>query len=90
MKYNQAGVVDVVSGWSSCRPISWDFLLLVQAWPKEDKPLGRKDREELQRLLLAEGILKGDVDGVIGRRTIAAVQRYQSRTWPASGWLCEL
>ncbi len=59
----------------------------VKPWPKKDKPLARAEREELQRLLAAKGYAIGKIDGVLGRRTRAAVRAYQKAVGlPADGY----
>ncbi len=47
------------------------------AWPTDDGGLSRAERRELQQLLTARGHDIGDVDGVLGARTIAAVRAEQ-------------
>ena len=49
---------------------------IVAAWPQE-RPLGRAEREELQRLLASRGLDTGGVDGMIGSLTRAAIRSYQ-------------
>lgn len=46
-------------------------------WPMADRPLKPKEIEALQRALIKAGFDTGDVDGVLGRQTIAAVRAYQ-------------
>ena len=60
---------------------------VLGSWPLDDPPLPRADREELQRLLAGLGHDIGDVDGMIGRRTQAAIRAYQRRAGvPADGY----
>jgi len=47
------------------------------AWPTDDGGLSRAERRELQQLLAARGHDIGNVDGVLGARTIAAVRAEQ-------------
>jgi membrane-bound lytic murein transglycosylase B len=49
----------------------------VAPWPRDDRPLTRDEREELQRLLTARGYDTGGVDGRVGPATVAAVQAWQ-------------
>jgi membrane-bound lytic murein transglycosylase B len=49
----------------------------VKPWPVAYLPLARTERFELQRLLAARGLLKGDIDGILGSGTRAAVRAYQ-------------
>ena len=46
-------------------------------WPDGGRPLAESDRKELQRLLAARGYDVGEVDGILGPRTRAAVRAYQ-------------
>lgn len=48
-------------------------------WPTDDPGLSRKERRELQALLLARGHAIGAVDGIIGSRTREAIEREQQR-----------
>lgn len=60
----------------------------IQAsWPKDDKPLSRTDRHELQQLLQDGGFEPGGVDGIIGANTREAIRRFQqSLGLPADGY----
>ncbi len=49
------------------------------AWPDGIVPMAEPQRKELQRLLAAKGYDIGDVDGIIGPRTRAAVRDYQRK-----------
>ena len=51
----------------------------VTPWPTDDPGLSRKQRKELQMLLLARGHDIGEVDGMIGSRTREAIKREQQR-----------
>jgi lytic murein transglycosylase len=59
----------------------------VQAWPTGDPGLSRAQRRQLQRLLLARGYAIGEVDGIIGSASRAAIQAEQRRLGhaPADG-----
>lgn len=46
-------------------------------WPRGDRALSFAEREEMQRLLLAAGHFGGNIDGIVGPITIAAVRSYQ-------------
>ncbi len=46
-------------------------------WPQADRPLLPQEIAELQRRLRRAGYDTGDIDGVLGRQTIAAVRNYQ-------------
>ncbi len=51
----------------------------VQSWPTEDPGLSRRERRELQTILLQRGHDIGEVDGIIGSRTRAAIELEQQR-----------
>jgi lytic murein transglycosylase len=59
----------------------------VQAWPTDDPGLSRVQRRELQELLIARGHDIGEVDGIIGSASRAAIQAEQRRLGhaPADG-----
>ena len=46
-------------------------------WPRGDRALSFTEKQEMQRRLLAKGFDPEGLDGIIGPRTIAAVQAYQ-------------
>jgi membrane-bound lytic murein transglycosylase B len=50
---------------------------LTAAWPAGDKPLGRGEREELQRLLAERGHDTGGLDGIMGDQTRTAIRATQ-------------
>lgn len=52
---------------------------LVAAWPTADLGLSRLERRELQTLLLERGHDIGEVDGMIGSASRAAIKREQER-----------
>jgi hypothetical protein len=57
------------------------------AWPTDDPSLSRTERRELQQRLVERGFLAGDVDGIIGSRTVAAIKAFQaSAGLPADGY----
>ena len=47
-------------------------------WPRDDRPLSRAEREELQRHLARAGLYDGAIDGRIGQGTLAAVRDWQA------------
>ena len=51
----------------------------VQSWPTDDPGLSRRERRELQQLLLARGHDIGEVDGIIGGNSRAAIVVEQQR-----------
>ena len=59
---------------------------LVTAWPTADPGLSRRERRELQTLLLQRGHDIGEVDGMIGSASRAAIKLEQERLgMPADG-----
>jgi membrane-bound lytic murein transglycosylase B len=61
------------------------------AWPKNERPLTRQQRRELQSRLAGKGYGIGQPDGWIGPRTIRAIRSYQKRIGMLAdghpGWL---
>lgn len=51
----------------------------VRPWPTDENHLALDQRKELQELLVAQGYLEGDIDGVIGPATLEAVKSYQRK-----------
>ncbi|WP_421548971.1 lytic murein transglycosylase [Pseudomonas sp. QD4] len=61
--------------------------LISGAWPKDDLPLSRSERIELQNLLSARNYDAGTADGIIGANTRKAIRSaQQSFGWPADGY----
>jgi membrane-bound lytic murein transglycosylase B len=59
----------------------------VQPWPTDENHLSLEQRTELQRLLIATGLLEGEPDGIIGRATLEAVKSYQrANRMPVDGF----
>lgn len=50
---------------------------IVASWPTGEPPLGKDDRLELQAKLAARGYDPGEIDGVVGPKTRAAVRKFQ-------------
>ncbi len=60
---------------------------LKGSWPVELKPLAKDQRIEMQRLLTARGLDTGGIDGILGRRSQAAIRSFQSvSNLPADGF----
>jgi membrane-bound lytic murein transglycosylase B len=60
---------------------------LLASWPKDERPLGRSERIELQEALTARGYQPGVADGIIGANTRRAVRAFQqSLGLPADGY----
>ena len=56
-------------------------------WPRDDRPLSKDERMELQNALAAKGYQPGPVDGIIGARTRKALRSWQkSQGLPADGY----
>lgn len=56
-------------------------------WPRDDTPLSRSERIELQTLLTANNHDAGASDGIIGANTRKAIRAaQQARGWPADGY----
>nr|WP_319526907.1 lytic murein transglycosylase [Pseudomonas laurentiana] len=56
-------------------------------WPKDDLPLSRSERMELQNLLSARNYDAGSADGIIGANTRKAIRSAQQALgWPADGY----
>ncbi|WP_085718158.1 lytic murein transglycosylase [Pseudomonas sp. B28(2017)] len=61
--------------------------LISSTWPKDDLPLSRTERIELQNLLSAQNYDAGNADGIIGANTRKAIRSaQQSFGWPADGY----
>ncbi|AZD75827.1 lytic murein transglycosylase [Pseudomonas chlororaphis] len=61
--------------------------LINGVWPKDDMPLSRSERIELQSLLSANNYDAGNPDGIIGANTRKAIRSaQQSLGWPADGY----
>ena len=58
-----------------------------QAWPREERALSRNERLQFQKDLQVLGFDPGAPDGVLGRRTRAALRQYQkSKSLAADGF----
>ncbi len=49
----------------------------VAQWPREEPPLSRTDKQDLQNLLAQRGFDPGDNDGVVGPKTRVAIRLFQ-------------
>jgi membrane-bound lytic murein transglycosylase B len=59
----------------------------VHPWPTDENHLALDQRVELQKLLVAKGLLVGDTDGIIGPATLDAVKTFQrSKGLPVDGF----
>ena len=77
LRYNNAISYALAVGHLADRIQGFNPHGFTKAWPKEYLPLARSQRFELQRLLSARGFLKGEIDGILGSGTRAAVRAYQ-------------
>ena len=60
---------------------------VIGEWPRDDLPLSRSERIELQERLSARGYEPGAADSIIGANTRKAIRGYQqSLGWPADGY----
>ncbi|QPG63873.1 lytic murein transglycosylase [Pseudomonas sp. BIGb0427] len=60
---------------------------IAGSWPKDDLPLSRSERVELQTLLSARNYDAGAADGIIGANTRKAIRSAQQALgWPADGY----
>jgi membrane-bound lytic murein transglycosylase B len=60
---------------------------ILADWPRNDRPLGRSERMQLQEGLAAKGYSPGPADGIIGANTRKAIRAYQqSLGLPADGY----
>jgi membrane-bound lytic murein transglycosylase B len=75
LKYNQSTSYALAVGHLADRIAGGPAL--TAAWPMDDAPLNRTEREELQGLLVSLGLDTGGLDGIIGDRTRAAIRATQ-------------
>ena len=75
LRYNTAPAYALAVGHLSRR--FFGAAPFAQDWPNADRPLLPEEIAELQRRLRKAGYDTGDIDGVLGRQTIAAVRDYQ-------------
>ncbi|WP_323020379.1 lytic murein transglycosylase [Pararhodobacter sp.] len=60
----------------------------VGNWPRDDRPLSRTEREELQRILARAGHYDGTIDGRVGQGTLSAVRDWQAQNGlPPDGYV---
>lgn len=74
-RYNNATAYALAVGHLADRLMG--FGPIKQSWPRDEQPLARSERKELQRLLADLGFLNGKIDGIIGVNTKAAVRAFQ-------------
>jgi membrane-bound lytic murein transglycosylase B len=84
LKYNNAGAYALAVGMLAER-MKGDAPPLK--WPREERALSRDERAQFQQDLKSLGYDPGDTDGVLGRKTRAALRLYQkSKNLPADGF----
>ena len=87
---------DVIYGYNAAESYALAIALLAErlrgaatptlAWPTDDPGLSRAQRRALQTLLLARGHAIGEVDGMLGKASRAAISEEQRRLgWPEDG-----
>jgi len=74
-RYNNATAYALAVGHLADRLMG--FGPISQSWPRDEQPLARSERKELQQLLADLGFLNGKIDGIIGVNTKAAVRAFQ-------------
>jgi membrane-bound lytic murein transglycosylase B len=85
LKYNNSSSYALAVGLLSQRFVGAG--LVYGQWPKEDLPLSRSERIELQTLLGKHNYDAGTPDGIIGANTRKAIRSaQQSFGWPADGY----
>jgi lytic murein transglycosylase len=77
MKYNPSEAYALAIGHLADRIRGGDAF--VQAWPRDEVPLTRTERLELQERLAARGYDIGESDGNLGPKTRAALRDFQMR-----------
>ena len=85
LKYNNSSSYALAVSLLGDRFSGWGFI--AGSWPKEDLPLSRSERMELQNLLNASGHDAGNADGIIGANTRKAIRNAQQGFgWAADGY----
>lgn len=75
LKYNNAGSYALAVGLLADRMMGAGPI--KQAWPRDERSLSRDERVRFQANLAKAGFDPGAPDGVMGRRTRAALRQYQ-------------
>ncbi|MES2473481.1 MAG: lytic murein transglycosylase [Pseudomonadota bacterium] len=85
LKYNNAASYALAVGLLADRMTGGG--VIKRAWPRDERPLSRDERMRFQAGLARAGFDPGEPDGVLGRRTRAALRQYQkSRSVVADGF----
>jgi lytic murein transglycosylase len=77
MKYNPSESYALAVGHLADRIRGADTF--VQPWPRDEIPLSRMERQELQQRLAQLGFYNGGADGHFGAQTRAAIRDFQAR-----------
>lgn len=77
MKYNPSESYALAIGHLADRIRGSDPF--IQPWPRDQLPLSRTERHELQERLAALGFYRGGADGRLGASTRAAIRDFQAR-----------
>lgn len=84
LKYNNSTAYALAVGLLADSLAGRSFHL--QRWPKDDTPLSRTERLEIQQLLNVLGLASGTADGIIGVNTRKAIRSFQLQSdLPADG-----
>ena len=75
LKYNNAGSYALAVGLLANRMAGGASV--KQSWPREERPLSRTERIQFQADLAKLGFDTGTADGVLGRKSRAALRQYQ-------------
>jgi membrane-bound lytic murein transglycosylase B len=75
LKYNNAASYALAVGLLGDRMTGGG--VIKRAWPRDERPLSRNERMRFQTGLARAGFDPGAPDGVLGRRTRAALRQYQ-------------
>jgi membrane-bound lytic murein transglycosylase B len=86
MKYNNAVAYALAVGILADR-MAGVPAMAATSWPRDERALSRDERSQFQNDLKTLGYDAGDTDGVLGRKTRAALKLYQkSKSLPADGF----
>ncbi|MEX0591819.1 MAG: lytic murein transglycosylase [Xanthobacteraceae bacterium] len=77
MKYNPSESYALAVGHLADRIRGGDPF--AQAWPRDELPLSRTERFEMQQRLAGLGLYRGEADAQLGARTRAAIRDFQAR-----------
>lgn len=85
LRYNQAKSYALAVGHLADRLAGYGPF--IQPWPTGELRLSMDQRMELQRLLIAQGYMGGEVDGVIGSGTVGGIKSYErAKGLPVAGY----